>query len=344
MSTIDVVVAWLLGPRHLEHRDESGRPLGEVASAAYATTPHDEQVRTFGDARDASGLPCNLAALAQLRGHWDRILAWVGRIERGAPNTVGRMARRASFATRVAPLRALRVEPVTVEQAALFKAFLGFNELLMTLVLEERLALEDPPGPIEPWLDERPWLIGDAQVCAGTRAQIRRAWEALSADVEDDADADAADVEHAHVEDVDDDDDEPAESPSRSWLTDAWAASRELEALVASAAGAARVAFLRGAEPAQVGGRLLEASHVPRCVEALRNAPDAGAAHPALLFEAGRCPDSLRAFLADVAAERDADEAWVDAAAEPAQRLAGALGLVTSPISIAALEGCVQNS
>jgi len=310
----DDVVAWLIGLGHLEQRDVSGRPLGEAASAAYASTSHDEQVRSFGDARDATGMPCNLAALAQLRGHWDSILAWVGRVDPGPP-TMGRIARRASVATRVAPLMALRQGEVSVEHAALFKAFLGFNELAMTMLLEERVATDDSPPAIEPWLDERPWLIGDAQVCAGTRAQIGRAWSALAANVEGD--------------------------PPEAWILDAWRASRELDALCAAAAGAARVALHRGLDPYPVGARLLQAERVPRCVEALRNAPNAGVVHPSLLFEHADVPMSLRRFIVAVAESCDADDAMLEAARDPVRRLMTAVGREPSTLTLDAFIRCV---
>lgn len=310
--TTDEVVAWLLGVGHLEQRDVSGRPLGEAASNAYEGVPRDEAIRSFGDARDATGLPCNLAALAQLRGHWDWILAWVGRVDCGSA-TMGRAARRANLATRVAPLLALREGVVKLEHAALFKAFLGFNELAMTLLLEERVAIDDTPPAIEPWLDERPWLIGDVQVCAGTRTQIARAWSALSKNVDGD--------------------------PPAEWILDAWRALRELDALCAAAAGAARVALHRGLDQAPVGARLLSADRVPRCVEALRNAPNAGVVHPSLLFEPDRIPISLRTFIEAVAESRDADAALVDAAREPAQRLLSALGRDGSEVSLEAFAG-----
>ena len=308
--TTDEVVGWLIGLGHLEQLDESGRPLGEAASAAYASTPHDEQVRAFGDSRDETGLPCNLAALAQLRGHWDALLTWVGRFESGGAPTMGRLARRANAATRVAPLMALRDGVVSVEHAALFKAFLGFNEVAMALLIEERVATEDVPPPVDAWLDERPWLIGDVQVCAGTRAQIRRAWDALSTDAD-------------------------GEGPE-PWVVDAWAAARELEALCASAAGAARVALVRGTTPAPIGERLFRADRVPRCVEALRSSPAGAVAHPTLLFEPDAVPRSLMQFVEAVVAERDADLALVEAAADPAARLMSALGLDARTLTLEA--------
>lgn len=308
--TTDQLVSWLLGTGHLEQLDVDARPLGEAASRAYVRAEQDEQVRAFGDSRDHTGLPCNIAALAQLRGHWETVTAWVGRAFRNQPDCMGRVARRAHLATRVAPLLALRGHPVSVEHAALFKTFLGFNEVSLALLLEERVDYEQPALPLDEWVDERPWLIGDRQVCAGTRAQIKRAWEALQADVEG-----------------------PEPEP---WLVAAADACRELEALVAASAGAARVALHRGADPSALGAHLIDATVVPRAVEALRSAPNAGVVHTTLLFEAGGIPTSLRAFIEAIANSRPTDEALLECAQQPVNRLCAALGRESSPLSAAA--------
>lgn len=296
--SLDDRVDWLLGPGHLEHRDVSGRPLGEQAAHAYATTERRERVRAFGDARDATGLPCNHAALAQLGGAWTDILAWLRDLDADRPPTVERMHRRAFAAVVQAPLLALRRRPVPVFAAALHKAALGFSDLLAGLLLEGRVDAADPAPPVEAldaWLDAEPWLVGERQVCAGSRAQIRAAWRAL---------AETGETPHAEP-DVD--------------------ALLELAALQAAAAGAAR-ALVRETRPDDsLSARLYLAEAPPRLVRSLLQIEGAGPVHAALLF--ADPPPSLRAFLAalpdpaDPMALTAVDAALVDCAADPIARL-----------------------
>jgi hypothetical protein len=191
------------------------------------------------------------------------------------------------------------------------------------VLLEERVDADDPTpsvAQLDALLDERPWLIGLAQVCAGSRAQIRRAWTALAASVP------AA----------------PFSELAAPWFQDALSALMELEALAAARAGAARSALLRGDHPGELGGVLFGAARVPLWVEALRQVQGAGPAHASLLFSSDRVPSSLRAFVE--ASGRDApvdlDQALLAAASEPAGRLLRALSRSAHPtLTTAAFEG-----
>jgi hypothetical protein len=325
-ATTDGVVAWLLGGGARSWPDEQGRPLGEQASPLYASAPQREEPRRFGDARDASGLPCNVAALAQLHATWPTLLAALSAFDAGEPDTLARTFRRISAGVRLGPLLALHTRaPVPVAVAALHKVTLGFGDLCAAMLLEVRVDA-DQPAPrgavLDTWLDERPWLIGATQVCAGSRAQITRVWQALRETGGE----------------------QPVVELSAPWFRDALAALLELEALAASRAGHARAALAQGVPVGPVGLALFTSGEVPLWTEALRQAPAAGVLHPSLLFASVAVPRSLQRFIDQVRGAEgvDADAALLAAAAEPAQRLARALGVVDPcpPTAAAFLDAC----
>lgn len=325
-ASTDGVVAWLLGGAARSWPDEQGRPLGEQASPRYATTPQREERRPFGDVRDASGLPCNVAALAQLHAVWPMLLAALSAFDAERPDTLARTLRRISAGVRLAPLLALCTRaPVPVAVAALHKVTLGFSDLCAAMLLEVRVDADQPaPGDhvLHAWLQERPWLIGNTQVCAGSRAQITRVWQGLR---------------ETGAE-------QPITALSAPWFREALDALLELEALAAGSAGHTRGALAHGLPVGAVGYALFTAGEVPQWTEALRQAPGAGLAHPSLLFASDAVPHSLRTFVDRVGMQDgvDADAALLAAAEDPAQRLVRALGLGDpSPLTAAAfLDAC----
>jgi hypothetical protein len=335
-ASTDDVVAWLLGEGYLSCLDEDGRPLGEQASPLYERAPRDEQHRSFGDSRDATGLPCNVAALEQMRCAWPAILGALRSFEPHRPRTHQRLLRRVLAATSYAKLLALRAPDRAVprEIAALYKVTIGFSELFSALLIDETLDADAPFGTEDElfaWLDVRPFLIGERQVCAGTRAQIRAVWRALREEGEP----------------------APALDWSALWTLPAIDATIELGALAASAAGAARAYVMRGAvgelgslepradHPASM--RLFSAESVPRMCETLRLAKEAGAAHPSLLFGADDVPASLRSFIealpeaATSSAPFAATDALLETHARPvAARLMSSLAREGSPLTVEA--------
>ncbi|HJL14284.1 MAG TPA: hypothetical protein RMH99_01440 [Sandaracinaceae bacterium LLY-WYZ-13_1] len=306
----DPLLAWVLGPGHLDALDERARPLGEQASRRYREAPRREAVRRFGDARDATGRPCNVAALEALRGEWPWLLETLRSLHGDAPNTMERVHRRVFAAVVGAPLSSHRTGRVSVRAAALFKVALGYADLVPTLLFERRLDADDPPPGVDAldrWLDERPWLIGASQVCAGTRAQIHEVWRALTDDAAAVVRDDAADT------------------------------ALELAALTAAAAGAARRLLREGRAPsasASVSARLYGADATVRLVASLRQVPDAGPMHATLLYGADRVPRSLCALLSALPAPDDPralerlDAALAQTAAPVLERLRAAPGLV----------------
>lgn len=323
-ASADEIVAWLLGGGHHSLCDEEGRPLGERASPLYEEAVREEQHRTFDDSRDATGLPCNVAALRQLKRAWPVLLDALATFEAQRPAIHRRLFRRAEAGSALAPLAALRPEarPPTRESSALFKVTLGFREVFGAALMEGRVDADAAPVGHEllDWLDERGFLIGDAQVCAGTRAQIRRAFDALA----------------ASRSSARDDLPECFSGLGALWFSVGLDALGELHALAASAAGAARLLLASGQLPEAPSHEaclaLYTATDVPRMAEALRQTPNVGPLQVTLLFSASAVPESLRAFLDSVASLgpaaslRSIDAALVRAATPVAERLLRAVG------------------
>lgn len=328
-ATTDDVVAWLLGAGHLSCVDEQGRPLGEQASARYDALPqNEEEHRRFGDSRDVTGLPCNVAALRQMTCVWPRLLAALSSFESERAPTVHRLYRRVSAGAAFAPLLALR-EPtraLPVEVAALFKVTLGFGELLSAALVEGRADADDAGASLDgmwlnEWLDERPWLVGESQVCAGTRGQIERVFGALGEECESEGGG--------------------SEGWQSAWFSGGLDALTELCVLAAAAAGAARASVAASGERgASAAGRLYLAPEVPRIVEALRQASGAGVAHPTLLYPAEEVPKAVRRFVERFGdgplALQEIDAALERDAAPAAERLMAALGREASALSVSA--------
>ncbi len=312
--SLDDAIAWLLGPGHRDLIDEDARPLGERASPRYGRCPVEERRRAFGDRRDASGLPINHAALRQLKDTWPRLLAALSSFEPDRPPDVYRAWRRAQAATRLAPLRALRDgAPPSRFAAALHKVTLGFSDLLAALLLDGRLRAHDPlptDNALLEVLDAEGWLVGDVQVCAGTRSQIAAVWRALGAEADDVAGVWAD-------------------------LAPALDATEELSALAAVAAGAARAHLLHGAAPVTAACvALYQGRDPPRVVRALRGVPEGGPLHPLRLFPPEAPPASVIGLI-DALPPLDGgaagpllgvDAGLVAASQDPALRLARWLG------------------
>ncbi len=327
----DEVLGWLLGAGHLDLLDVERRPLGERASPLYEHVERVEQVRTFGDARDATGLPCNVAALRQLTGTWSVLLDALAAIDADAPADHHRLLRRAERACALAPLAALRPHPPALARpaAALFKVCLGFREVFATALMEGRLEADASVEgeALLALVDARGFLIGDAQVCAGSRAQIRQAFTALAGGASEAPAPLAALVE--------------------PWLAEAADALFTLQVLTACAAGAARALLLAGAPPDHTATcvAIYMSERPPRLVEVLRQIPGAGPLHPTLLYRPDAVDPCVRAFLDDLERARsfaDVDAALVAAAAPIAARSFAALGRDVGPMSARAFERALR--
>jgi len=310
-------LAWLLGAAHLSTLDVDGRPLGEAASPEYARCPRHEARRRFDDVRDTHDLPVNLAALAQLKQTWPTLLETLASWEADAPATHGRALRRIDRATSRPLFRRLRGAPIRRIDAALFKVCLGFGELLRAMLLEERADADAPPvdaATLTGWLDERPWLVGDTQVCAGTRAQIESVWAALSTSGPDARPADPATE-----------------------------ALRTVHAIAAAAASTST------ADDSSLASALARAAEVPRICEAVRQA-GVTPVHVSLLFESQRVPPALRDFLEALPRCLESDEpreaidaALLDTARAPVAALFATLGLAPERVTDASFRDATRS-
>lgn len=300
-TTLDEVLAWLLGEGHLSLLDADERLLGERSSPHYFDFAVDERRRRFGDSRDGSGLPYNAAALRGIEGTWpsllDTLSCWPG------PATMGGVLALTHGARSLAPLSALRhgARPTSAE-AALFKASLGYGEVVVANLLESPELVDAPPWSAEALgeeLSREPWLIGAAQVCAGTRAQLLKGWHHLTRF----------------------DDAGPCLPNWREpWFREATAALREIEVLLVAVAGAARASPRGGEHPGTIAARLRDADRAPRMVLSLRRIPRAGPAHATLLCGREAVFESLRIFLEGLPPRPPTDAAFRSACEDVGER------------------------
>lgn len=164
--------------------DIDGRPCGEIASAHYAQVATDTVACPHAGSR--KGRPMNASALRQVTAAWPAVLAgtaaWAG-----LQGTV-HAAFRASIAAIAAPLvfhhrHAGTAVPRAV--SAMFKSHLGFSQVLCALLLADDGVADTPLtdlGDTEAflaYLEDQQWLLGQAQVCAGSAAMIAAVFDAL---------------------------------------------------------------------------------------------------------------------------------------------------------------------
>ena len=171
-----------LGYRFRDWLDTDGRPLGEIGSAHY---PASTATAPCPYAGVRKGNPMNLPALKQVRAHWETNLATLASL-RG--ETVAD-ALRAVTTVVSAPL-AFGVRPVPIVVAAVHKANLGYQQTLVSLLLDSpglaaSRAAELPRGDVLlEALEQGHWLQGTVQACAGAPADIALAWDVITGRVE----------------------------------------------------------------------------------------------------------------------------------------------------------------
>jgi hypothetical protein len=172
-----VIEDWL-GYRFRDWLDVDGRPLGEIGSVHY---PASTATAPCPYAGVRKGNPMNVPALKQVRAHWQTNLATLTAL-RG--ETVADALRAVTTAVS-APL-AFGVRPVPVVVAAVHKANLGYQQTLVSLLLDSpglaaSRAAELPRGDVLlEALEQGHWLQGTVQACAGAPADIALAWDVIT--------------------------------------------------------------------------------------------------------------------------------------------------------------------
>jgi len=159
--------------------DTDGRPLGEQAAPIQYAACRDEVTCPYSGSR--RGQPMNRAALRQLQRHWRTIQQTIRDLS--VPDATVHDAWRVSVAVTIAPL--LLPRPTPARHAALYKSCIGFNQIFAFLLLGDASIADRPLGTLAgpddfgTWLEREGWLHGDAQVCAGSMAQIGSLYDAF---------------------------------------------------------------------------------------------------------------------------------------------------------------------
>lgn len=159
--------------------DEDERPLGEVSSLRYEEARTEVIPCPYADRR--RGLPMNRSALRQISLVWPDVLATFRALARERP-TLGQIWR-LSLVGITAPLAA--PDPVPRGLSALYKTSLGLSQVSTTLLLGADDLAELPFSELGDRddlfaaLDSNGWLLGQLQVCAGSRSMFDQMHEAL---------------------------------------------------------------------------------------------------------------------------------------------------------------------
>jgi hypothetical protein len=160
--------------------DEDGRPLGELASPRYEEVTTEVVACPYPDRR--RGLPMNQSALRQIAPLWPAIVASV-RVLVGDTPTM-HQAWRVAMVGIAAPL--VVDEPVPRLLSAFYKTSLGLSQVTTRMLLADDEVADAPFADLGDGealfasLDQHGWLIGQVQVCAGTRAMFVQLGDALS--------------------------------------------------------------------------------------------------------------------------------------------------------------------
>lgn len=174
-------------------RDTQGRPLGEQgAPELYTPDIRDERACPFQDARQDAGLPINAAALTQVRQHWRGSLEGISALASamwGEQETwSGHQTWVLNACHLVAPslLHLSGDGPIPTHVAATYKTSLGFSTVLPSVLMAfpgaSDACLQDQwePDLFFAMLLKEGWLVGNHQVCAGSRAAIGTYFEHLT--------------------------------------------------------------------------------------------------------------------------------------------------------------------
>lgn len=162
---------------HLSDRtDGEGRFLNEQAAPGYRA--EGETTCPYTDRRQGGRM--NRAALDQIRHHWDDIVLALGR------DTPARATLQQAFQVSLEAVCRPLLEPagpISPLQAATYKACLGFCQVFAWLLLSDsqaggQILSEWGDGQaFFDFLESGGWLLGERQVCAGSRGQIVALYE-----------------------------------------------------------------------------------------------------------------------------------------------------------------------
>ncbi|MBX2803967.1 MAG: hypothetical protein KTR31_40195 [Myxococcales bacterium] len=276
--------------------DEDGRPVGEIGSRHYDPAATELRTCPYHDAR--RGHPMNQTALRQLSAVWPEVVAagaWLARQTTPAGSV------HAAWWACIAGTRAPAIHdtlhpgvPVPRALSALYKASLGFSQVLTAVLLADDGIAEAPLASLGDadaflaLLDRERWLVGEQQACAGPGPMIGQLFDAFAGRANEASPGPLA-----------------ALPPPRSWGDEraAWIG--------------VQVAFLGAARTRATTNAEIDAHLAPGlpCLRGVLAVPGRRAEHARRLFPTAHCPASVRTFLAaqggcdlaSLVALRDAD-------------------------------------
>ncbi|HHO50093.1 MAG TPA: hypothetical protein ENK18_04285 [Deltaproteobacteria bacterium] len=224
----------------------------------------------------------NQTALRQLTSCWSEVCSAAGWLV--GPSPTAHRAWWAVLAGTAAPAAHARVhpgEPIPRVLSSLYKASLGFSQVLTAILLAEDGVADTPlvelgdGSMLAEVLERGRWLVGAEQVCAGPMPMIEALYAVLAGQTTPGSAPPALEALGA------------PEAYTDPWM--AWVG------IQIAFLGAVREAIGRGQAPDDAIDRHLRPS-IP-CLRSALAVPDRRAAHARRLFPTGRAPDVLEAFL-----------------------------------------------
>jgi hypothetical protein len=190
---------WIMSRRVHEYLDVAGRPVGEGRAAAYRHVHTELQPCPYAGSRHHHARPMNVSALRQILPVWEQIvtmLSWLSQRYRARHRRDVTTYDALSLVTGAGVFladflvlrrhRPLGSREIPVLISGLYKVCLGFQLSTFLGSLRERFGDETAPARLpdaagfHAGLEEQELLIGEAEVCSGSAAQIMQAYDAMT--------------------------------------------------------------------------------------------------------------------------------------------------------------------
>ena len=189
---------WIMNRYVHEYLDVEGRPVGEGRSMAYGNVHTEFKSCPYPGSRHEHAYPMNDSALRDINPHWQNILKLLGLLshryqtsEQTEVSTYYDLALVAGSGVFLSDFLALRQhQPVASSQypvliTGLYKVCLGFQQATFLAMMNDQFKPSDEdrllPSAVEFYqtLEDNQMLIGEGEVCGGSAAMIKRAFQTM---------------------------------------------------------------------------------------------------------------------------------------------------------------------
>ena len=189
---------WIMNRYVHEYLDVEGRPVGEGRSMAYDNVHTEFKTCPYPGSRHEHAYPMNDSALRDINPHWQNILKLLGLLshryqasEQTQVSTYYDLALVAGSGVFLSDFLALRQhQPVASNHypvliTGLYKVCLGFQQATFLAMMNDQFKPSDEdrllPSAAEFYqtLEDNQMLVGEGEVCGGSAAMIKRAFQTM---------------------------------------------------------------------------------------------------------------------------------------------------------------------